>query len=1159
MKWTEIHFREKRIVNHQGTKGTKNGLSILASTKQQLIKVTFNKLVFQMVLTCFVPLAGWANTVADFSTQMDPPLLKKFSSYDAGLEGVYNNLPRDLGNVTQLDSDTFRFDLSIGKGPSQGDGMGGDPQVVTGTPDSLSYNFSELDNAAQMLKNVNNWPLYSWCYVPLPFQAGGDWTHLDDTIPNWQGDYQQMFSQFASHYRQLGIRIYNEVYNEPDLTWAMNSANWPNDYYTMYQYAAQGLRQGDPDAIVGGDACAIGEISGGFISFVANNNLPLDFMSFHNYMGGTSWPNGPNAVESNLAGYPQFNTTDVFLDEFSFYSGSDDSATAPCNVYSAAANVLDKCNMLLGWTDITRVNWAQFMNAGTDGMGLIDWNGNRRAAFNAFKIYADMPVQRVNLTADGGTEGFASSNAHKACVALWDMDGSDHTVTVNFNNIPFANGNLNLYRIDQNNASYDDGAYEDLKVVESHTNVATNGLSWTGDLPPNGVIYFVVDDGSNPPMFNPDSASVSLGYIWRIHHYYPSRGQNSYADFDRKTWTAYLGMGSQDNAYSTTAIEADTLPANLQVTFTNNGNPRAIDNNSVLGLRVDYRAGSYTKSVLFYDSIYNSGRNAAVPWGTGRQADQVVQVGSLSSFSITLANYAPSGWDGRAILSPVMQDTGAGSRTKVILSAVTTPPTPTFTPTFTPTPSAIWRVNAGGPQYTDSQGNVWSADEDYSGTSTADTVTNAISGTADPTLYQSERWGSPFTYTFNVPAGNYQVTLKFAETFFTASGARVFNVSINGNQVITNLDIFAEVGANKADDKIFNNIQPSNGQIVIQFGPASVNNAKVSAIQIIPEPPTPTFTPTPTHTSTFTHTYTFTNTPTFTQTNTLTFTVTRTFTITNTNTPTHSPVNTNTPTSTWTYTSTFTHTPVNTATSTPTSSYTFTPVFSWTPTDTRTNTFSPTFTVTATPSATSTRTSTPTSTLTKTSTPTSSSTSTPVFSYTPTGTPTLTDSVTPTKTPTLTDTSTPTGTATSTLTVTATWTNTATATPTSTVTRTATSTATNTPVWTATLTFTFSPTVTATESVVLSNPIPFPNPVTGPGPVQVNVHLQQPASWLTLKVYTVSFRLVETETFRDVPAGPRDLALELKDRWGKSLANGVYYILATTPQGHAIGKSLITR
>jgi hypothetical protein len=75
----------------------------------------------------------------------------------------------------------------------------------------------------------------------------------------------------------------------------------------------------------------------------------------------------------------------------------------------------------------------------------------------------------------------------------------------------------------------------------------------------------------------------------------------------------------------------------------------------------------------------------------------------------------------------------------------------------------------------------------------------------------------------------------------------------------------------------------------------------------------------------------------------------------------------------------------------------------------------------------------------------------------------------------------------------------------------------------------------------------------------VNVHLQQPASWLTLKVYTVSFRLVETETFRDVPAGPRDLALELKDSWGKSLANGVYYILATTPQGHAIGKSLITR
>ena len=60
---------------------------------------------------------------------------------------------------------------------------------------------------------------------------------------------------------------------------------------------------------------------------------------------------------------------------------------------------------------------------------------------------------------------------------------------------------------------------------------------------------------------------------------------------------------------------------------------------------------------------------------------------------------------------------------------------------------------------------------------------------------------------FTVPAGSYQVTLKFAETYFTsgaASGQRVFNVAINGTTVLTNFDIKAAAGgANIAVDRTF--------------------------------------------------------------------------------------------------------------------------------------------------------------------------------------------------------------------------------------------------------------------------------------------------------------------------------------------------------------------
>jgi hypothetical protein len=150
------------------------------------------------------------------------------------------------------------------------------------------------------------------------------------------------------------------------------------------------------------------------------------------------------------------------------------------------------------------------------------------------------------------------------------------------------------------------------------------------------------------------------------------------------------------------------------------------------------------------------------------------------------------------------------------------PPVATFT--------AI-RVYSGGSAYTDSQGNVWSADTGFSGGNTAAT-TSAVTGTTDPTLYQTERYGA-MSYTFPVPAGSYNVTLKFAEIYYTSAGQRVFNVAINGTPVLTNFDIVAQAGsALKAIDKTFS-ATPSGGNITIQFTTGSADLPKISAIQIV--------------------------------------------------------------------------------------------------------------------------------------------------------------------------------------------------------------------------------------------------------------------------------------------------------------------------------------
>ena len=158
-----------------------------------------------------------------------------------------------------------------------------------------------------------------------------------------------------------------------------------------------------------------------------------------------------------------------------------------------------------------------------------------------------------------------------------------------------------------------------------------------------------------------------------------------------------------------------------------------------------------------------------------------------------------------------------------------TPPTPLPTATATPASTTV-RVNAGGPAYTGGDGRAWSADKSFSGGQTA-TLANAISGTSDQTLYQSERYGN-FSYSFSVPNGTYSVVLKFAEIYWSSAGQRVFNVAINGQQVLSNFDILANVPKNTALDKAFTT-NVTNGTLNVTFTTIK-DNAKVSAIEIVP-------------------------------------------------------------------------------------------------------------------------------------------------------------------------------------------------------------------------------------------------------------------------------------------------------------------------------------
>ncbi len=178
------------------------------------------------------------------------------------------------------------------------------------------------------------------------------------------------------------------------------------------------------------------------------------------------------------------------------------------------------------------------------------------------------------------------------------------------------------------------------------------------------------------------------------------------------------------------------------------------------------------------------------------------------------------------------------------------------------TSGVIYRINAGGPLLSDTAGD-WLEDQaaasaDAGGTAVAGTPSQYVNdGTAgDKTygqdvaismdasvpagtpeaLFQRERYDPPagdeMQWSFPVDPGSYEVRLYFAELYSGAmsEGARVFDVSIEGNLVLDNYDIYAAVGGETGVMKSF--IVTSDDTLTITFGHDTENPA-IKGIEIL--------------------------------------------------------------------------------------------------------------------------------------------------------------------------------------------------------------------------------------------------------------------------------------------------------------------------------------
>lgn len=600
--------------------------------------------------------AGAQTFDVDFSRRADYPLVKtKFGVYQTPL----TTLPRLLDSVPllrEVSVSELRYEMGWGK-----------PDVLAasqigGTATRPTYDFSVIDAFTQKLKQAGVRPLLAMTYCPDPLKSREGWPAWKDTPSNLT-TWQTINRDYALHLKNTGSSY--EIWNEPDMPdpgGKMFFSGGPQQYAELYSHGAGGIRQGDSDALVGGPAAAYD------MAYLAPIlSQPIDFASIHGY---DNFPLQISLIRGALDKRPDL---PIFLTEYASFT--DFPGNGPQSRHMAAMRFFRDVKGMLTYPDVTKVYWAQWLDAGNGpGMGLITYDGHRKALFNAFKIYGDLPTDRnaVSSSNANGVDLMAASDKHRAGIVLWNTSNSNREVKVNLNRLPFSRGTLQLSRIDKNHASYvDDASSENLQVLQTLTFDKNISPSWSGVVPAEAVVYLKVSDGERSvPLANP-----KLGTFIRSYHQFSKRDSKAFADFDPQTWTARLGMGDSDSATAQIGNVIENPATRIRVQVEKSGDFLPASRNSHFGIRIDFQLqnGGYGQGVLLHNGSYEpqSGTNFSLKQNQTASSRAILQsrLNTGRPFEIKLAKIAPADWNRRRIMMTFwMQNTGRGSQAKFTLA-----------------------------------------------------------------------------------------------------------------------------------------------------------------------------------------------------------------------------------------------------------------------------------------------------------------------------------------------------------------------------------------------------------------------------------------------------------------------------------------------------------
>lgn len=306
------------------------------------------------------------------------------------------------------------------------------------------FDFSKLDGVVKSIIATGAKPLLSISYTPANMAKNNQNAGEPENWDNWYSLVKATSKRYSVDQKINGI--YYEVWNEPDLfgSWKYNKS--PN-YSQLYTQTARAIVDGAPNKNykVGGPA-----ITGFYPNWIkslfktaSENNLPLDFISWHKYSKNPDdYQKDVFSLSQILTQYPAYFSIEKLITEV----GPDSEPSAWYDNSLSGIHLMSLATRLSG--QVHRIFPFEIVDGPTKrsdlstGWGLITHSSNGskpKPRYQAIKLLNQLKGQRLSSGGDGTWVTSLSSIENKTIrTLLVNYDPNDthlETVPITFQNI----------------------------------------------------------------------------------------------------------------------------------------------------------------------------------------------------------------------------------------------------------------------------------------------------------------------------------------------------------------------------------------------------------------------------------------------------------------------------------------------------------------------------------------------------------------------------------------------------------------------------------------------------------------------------------------------------------------------------------------------------